>query len=261
MANDMGNFDSVAAPMVPGNTPRIPGEAELPRPAPRPTPPTNFDSIFELYRGSIPVEYLRALAIVSGGGEFKPSQTDGETAGLFKVSTNMIAAYSQALGKTLTPADLIDVATNTRIAVWLLNNVMKYYSLKYPKTLAVNWKNSDYVAILTLGFKVGHSENGGIGDALKMIEALQPDPQLKMTIDTVKDVLQERGSAAYLYAPGWIAFAKSVANLYAGSPHPESATAKGTPVVTSSGKKGFGVGGVVALAAIPIFALLFGKKP
>lgn len=257
MATDAGDFGSFATSVPRAQAPRAQTPA-APR-ASQPVPPRNYDSLFDLYRGDIPLEYLRALAIVSGGGDFRPTQSTSDTAGLFAISTSLVDAYNRQFGTTYRPTDLGDVIINTKIAVWLINNVTKYYSLHYPRGLANNWRNSDYVSLVTLGFKVGHSENGGLGDALKVIEAQYPD---RMNLEVVAQVAQQKGLPSYIYSQTWIDFAKHVTNLYAGSPHTSAPAAAPVPQVSrQSGGRGIGGAGIAIVAAIPLLALAFsGKK-
>jgi hypothetical protein len=225
------------------------------------TPPRNFDSTFEKYRGSIPLEYLRALAIVSGGGEFKPNNSSSDAAGLFMISPGALAAYGTSVGRTYRPTDLADIQLSTQVVVWLINNVKNYFSLNYPKSLGENWEKPNYVAVVTLGFKVGHSENGGVGDAAKIIESLYPE---KMSVDSIAEVAKLKGHASYIYSPKWTSFAKDVANLYAGSPRNVDSVNPSFPgdgVQVAATGRGLGIAGIAVIAAIPILALVFsGKK-
>jgi hypothetical protein len=272
MATDAGDFTSFATtqpaarPQVPGNSPN-PYAMVQAQPQPqssRPVPPRTYDTTFDMYRGDIPLEYLRALAIVSGGGDFKPNQSANDTVGMFAISTSVLDGYNQQFGTSYRASDLADIQVNTKVAVWMINNVTKYYSLHYPRSLGQNWRNSDYVAIVTLGFKLGYSENGGIGDAIKVIDSQYPD---KMNVDTIAQVAQAKGLASYLYAPSWIQWAKSVTNLYAGSPHTDALqTPRGSDAAVNqtsrqSGGRGIGGAGIAFIAAIPILAFAFsGKK-
>jgi hypothetical protein len=219
------------------------------------TPPRNYDSTFEKYRGDIPLEYLRALAIVSGDGDFKPNNSTKDSAGMFLISVDTLAAYAKESKRDLKPVDLADVQLSTQVCVWLINKVRKYYSLHYPKSMGENWKNSEYVALITLGYKVGYSENGGLGDAIKVIEALYPE---KISIDTVAQVAKERKLATVLYSDKWVQWAKHVTNLYAGSPRETVTPASLSAPQNES--RGFGGAAIAALIGVPVLVMMFGKK-
>ena len=221
-----------------------------------------FDSIFEKFRGSIPLSFLRSLAFSQSG--LNPNKSIKGSAGLFMISEPALKAYDKKYPSSVSQysnarklTDLADPILNTQIAIWILSSIIKYFSNHYPKTMSENWNDPTYVAVVTHGFSVGYTEPQGIGAAIKVLE----NKPGKFSIDSLAQVAKEIKLEPQKYNEKAINYAKTVANLYV-------ADLSGKAPVSSPGtstdipKSKHGLGTLMLLPVIGLFGLLFirGKR-
>ncbi|MGE0403449.1 MAG: transglycosylase SLT domain-containing protein, partial [Kofleriaceae bacterium] len=69
-----------------------------------------FDAVFERYRGSIPLAYLRALVDRESNG--RPDVRTGSAVGLMQIVPVVLADYNKRHGTAVQSAQLVDPATN-----------------------------------------------------------------------------------------------------------------------------------------------------
>ncbi len=176
--------------------------------------PTKFDTIFNKFRGKIPISFLRSLSYLKSS--MNTNRSIQNSAGLFMISLPVLKAYDKAFpnqspegGHKAT--DLSDPILNTKIALWIINRIVKYYAKNYPKTLSENWNDATYISLIVHGFNTGYTEPKGIGAAIKKIENEAPK---KMTIDNVATISKALGLNKSKYDERKINFAKNVANVY-----------------------------------------------
>lgn len=224
--------------------------------------PTTYDNIFDAYRGPIPKEYLRALAFVQSG--MNPSKSIGNSAGLFMISVPALEAFDKKYPGAFPPephkpVDLAKPDLNSAVAIWITDNITKYFATKYPKTMSKNWNSPTYVALVTLGFLTGYTEPNGIGRAIKEFEEKDPT---SLSLENVAAMSKKLGLSESKYDPKVVAKAKAVANAYVvdtggkavSSPLPH-ASPSAQPFATKKGS-----GAMIALLAIPAVAFLAFRK-
>lgn len=174
---------------------------------------TEYDGVFEKFRGSIPLSFLRVLAFSQSQMNTKKSIQD--SAGLFMISEAAMKAYDKKFPSFMPPSphkltDLTNPSFNTAIAVWIISNIVKYYATRYPKTMTENWNSPLYVAIIAYSFTVGYSEPKGVGSALKKFES---NPS-KLSLDSLAQVAKELGLGKAKYNANVLNRARNVGNLY-----------------------------------------------
>jgi hypothetical protein len=219
----------------------------------------DFDNIFDTFRESVPLSFLRALAFTQS--RMNPNKSVQGSAGLFMISGPALEAFDRvypdfqptgAGRHRLT--DLADPVLNTAVAVWVIKNIIGYFNTRYPKTLSTNWNSTTFVALVAHGFNVGYSEPRGIGAAIKIIEDTSPDT---MSIEEVARVAREIGLGERKYKERDVSRAKTIANLYVADLG-GVAVEVGPPIVHTAGSGGLGL--IAVLAGIPIIGLMLAKK-
>jgi len=213
--------------------------------------PNKYDAIFEKYRGTIPLAFLRTLAFSQSN--LNTNKSVSNSAGLFMISEPALQAFDKKFPSFMPPSphkfiDLSDPALNTVIAVWIIDNITTYYANKYPNSMSKNWNSPVYAAIIAHSFNVGYAEPKGLGAAIKKFE-LMPD---KLSLDSLAQVAKELKLGERKYSEKDINRARTVGNLYIadlGGKAPVSApTAPGETEVKAKGGLGF-------LMALPVIGL------
>jgi hypothetical protein len=208
----------------------------------------SFDALFEKYRDDVPASFLKALASKASG--LNPNKN------LFGVSAAALEAFNSKMKESHNPNELTDPALNTRVAVYIIKNVVDYFAANYPDKLMRQWANPEYVALVTHAYNVGYKDSG-LGKPMASIYKSNPD---KLNLDNIAAVAKQSGiKNESTYAPKFLTFAKEVAKLstanQALSPSsPDSLTVPPPP------SKGLGGMAIAALVFVPIAALVFGRK-
>jgi len=173
--------------------------------------PRRFDAVFDRYRGSIPIEYLRAL--VSRESSFSPLARAGSAIGLMQITPVVREDYNKRHGTPYQPEHLYDPTINVAIGCDLLRRIIASYRRFHPRipSLQENWDNPQFAALLTLGWNAGFSEAGGVGRVARYLEQLGA---VDMTIDQVATHAKLAGASKHLSNPAKVAWCKSVVALY-----------------------------------------------
>lgn len=204
---------SVGAPAV-----RLPPVAHVgapPRHAPRrpivETLSTRFDPIFEQYRGAIPIEYMRALAMRESS--MHAGERSGPAWGLMQIIEVVRLDYNRAHGTRYARKDLLDPAVNVAMATWLLRLIMRSYQRNHPNVpnLQPDWSNPRFVELLTFGWNAGFSEAGGVGRVARYLEA---GGTIDITIDLVHLNARAAGASRHLSRADKVRWCKGVVALY-----------------------------------------------
>lgn len=174
-------------------------------------PSHRFDPIFERHRGSIPIEYLRALA-VSESDMIATTQT-GSARGLLQIVDVVRTDYNQHHGTTYTAGQLFDPEINVAIACDALRRIIDSYRRNHPDVpnLQENWKSSAFVLLLTFGWNAGFSEAAGVG---RVARYLRSRGITDIDIDTVSHAAADAGASVHLTNPAKVHWCKSVVALY-----------------------------------------------
>lgn len=170
-----------------------------------------FDSVFERYRGGIPIEYVRALVERESNGQ--PTARSGSASGLMQIVPVVLDDYNKRHGTTYRSEHLRDPRTNVAIGCELLRIIIASYRKNHPRirTLQTDWNNPAFVELLTFGWNAGFSEAGGVGRVARYLEKLGATD---ITIDQIAAHAKLAGASKHLSNPAKVAWCKGVAALY-----------------------------------------------
>lgn len=170
-----------------------------------------FDPVFERYRGTLPIEYVRALVDRESNG--RPSVRAGSAIGLMQIVPVVLDDYNKRHGTAYQSEHLTDPATNVAIGCELLRLIVESYRKNHPRipNLQANWNNPRFVELLTIGWNAGFSEAGGVGHVARYLEKLGA---VDITMDQVSAHAQLAGASKHLSNPAKLAWCKSVVALY-----------------------------------------------
>lgn len=170
-----------------------------------------FDSVFERYRGGIPIEYVRALVERESNGQ--PSARAGTAIGLMQIVPVVLDDYNKRHGTKYRREHLVDPRTNVAIGCELLRIIVDSYRKNHPRirTLQTDWNNAAFIELLTFGWNAGFSEAGGVGRVARYLEKLGATD---ITIDQLTAHAKLAGASKHLSNPAKVAWCKSVAALY-----------------------------------------------
>jgi soluble lytic murein transglycosylase-like protein len=170
-----------------------------------------FDAVFERYRGSIPIEYVRALVQRESNGQ--PSVRAGSAIGLMQIVPVVLDDYNKRHGTAYRSEHLINPATNVAIGCELLRIIIKSYRKNHPRvrTLQEDWNNPQFIELLTFGWNAGFSEAGGVGRVARYLEGVGA---VDITIDQVAAHAKLAGASKHLSNTAKVAWCKSVVALY-----------------------------------------------
>ena len=170
-----------------------------------------FDPVFERYRGSVPLAYVRALVERESDG--RPSVRAGSAVGLMQIVPVVLSDYNKRHGTAYQSDNLVEPATNVAIGCELLRLIISSYRKNHPRVpnLQPDWSNPRFVELLTLGWNAGFSEAGGLGCVARHLEQFGA---LDITIDQVSAYAKLAGATKHLSNPAKVAWCKSVVALY-----------------------------------------------
>jgi soluble lytic murein transglycosylase-like protein len=195
-------LSSTTRPTAPtGSTPQYATAARVRR----------FDTVFARYRGTLPIEYVRALVERESNGQ--PSARAGSAIGLMQIVPVVLADYNKRHGTTYRTENLTDPAINVAIGCELLRLIVDSYRTNHPHTVTLqeNWDDPRFVELLTFGYNAGFSESGGVGRVARYLEKLGA---IDITIDQVSAHATLAGASKHLSNHAKVAWCKGVAALY-----------------------------------------------
>lgn len=170
-----------------------------------------FDPVFDRYRGSIPLAYLRALVDRESNG--RPDVRTGSAVGLMQIVPVVLADYNKRHGTAVQSAQLVDPATNVAIGCELLRLIANSYRKNHPHipNFQTDWNNPLFVELLTFGWNAGFSEAGGVGRVARYLEKLRA---IDITLDQITAHARVAGASKHLSNQAKVAWCKSVVALY-----------------------------------------------
>jgi len=131
--------------------------------------PTSLDAMFKKLGQGLPVAFLRVLAYHES--RMKADAQSGSHRGLFQVSPTVLKEYNQAKGTKFTKSDLFEMDTNTTIAAWYLNRIIRAYNASgYRALKGPNWLSREWVKLLVAGWNSGWSKAGGVQKVVKWLK-------------------------------------------------------------------------------------------
>jgi hypothetical protein len=171
-----------------------------------------FAPIFERYRGTIPLEYLRALVEHESGGN--PNAQSQATRGLLQIRLVVLADYNTRHGTAYQAEHLLDPAINIAIGCELLRLIIGSYHRHHPQVpnLRADWTNPRFVELLTFGWRAGFSEASGVG---RVASYLEWGGITELTIEQVHQAVPAAGASKHLADATSVRWCKSVAARYA----------------------------------------------
>ncbi len=174
-------------------------------------PSRRFDRIFDMYRESIPVEFLRALA--KRESNLNPEERSGPAWGLMQIVEVVRTDYNRAHGTRYTRRDLLDPAINVAIACWLLRFIITQYAKHQDgvPNLRADWNNPHFVALVVAGWNAGFSASGGV---LKVVRHLKARGLTDITIELVFQHARAAGAVRHLSNAAKLRWCRSVVRLY-----------------------------------------------
>jgi soluble lytic murein transglycosylase-like protein len=189
--------------------------------------PRRFDRVFDRYRGSIPIEYLRAL--VARESSFNHLALTGSAIGLMQIVPVVRDDYNKRHGTPYQPEHLYDPSINVAIGCELLRIIIASYRKNHPRipNLQANWDNPRFAELLVFGWNAGYSEAGGVGRVARYLERLG---MVDVTIDVVHEHARAAGASKHLANPAKVRWCKSVVALYLR----ERATSRATQLAARS---------------------------
>lgn len=209
---------SQVAPTTAGTSPQVDGTSTPPPPKPvggekaaTSSRVRRFDAVFERYRGTIPLSYLRALVDRESNG--RPDVRTGSAVGLMQIVPVVLADYNKRHGTAYQSAQLVDPATNVAIGCELLRLIANSYRKNHPHVpnLQPDWSNPRFVELLTFGWNAGFSEAGGVGRVARYLEKLGA---IDITLDQITAHARVAGASKHLSNSAKVAWCKSVVALF-----------------------------------------------
>lgn len=171
-----------------------------------------FDSLFLTLAGVIPLAFLRVLAYHESSLDPGKVTKSSNATGLFQVVPKVLADYNLEHGTKWTLSDTKNPTLNAQIGIGLLTRIVKGYQ-KNHKSLATDWRDPRFVALVVQGFNAGYSETGGVGFVVGKMES-SGLPKEKIAVDTVAQAAKKLGASRFLSMPDRMAYAKKVASDY-----------------------------------------------
>ena len=155
--------------------------------------------MFDRYRGSIPLAYVRVLVERESDG--RPDVQTGSAVGLMQIVPVVLADYNKRHGTTYQSAQLFEPATNVAMGCELLRLIAESYRKNHPRVpnLRPDWSNPRFVELLTFGWNAGFSEAGGVGRVASYLEQLGGANDV--TLDLVTAYAQLAGASKHLSQP------------------------------------------------------------
>ncbi len=133
-----------------------------------------YDEIFAWYGAGIPVPYLRALSEEESNQN--PNDTKGSYWGLMQVGwrgrNSVLAGYNKRHGTHYTSADLLNSVLNVKIGGEAIRRIVTSYEKNHPNApnMQEDWRNPEFVRLVTAGWNSGYSERGGVGRTAHYLE-------------------------------------------------------------------------------------------
>ena len=167
-----------------------------------------FDPLFRKYQGRLPVAYMRALS--KRESNLNPHESEWPAYGLMQVVPVVRESWNKRKGDNLAHTDLLDPDTNVKVASDLLNRIVVAYGKHPDANMKEDWRNPEFVKLVTAGWNSGYSEAGGVGRVAKYLESRS----IPVTHDNVFRYAGAAGATRHLQNSAKQRWQRSVADLY-----------------------------------------------
>lgn len=195
---------------------------------------TRFDALFRRHGRGIPVAYLRALA--KRESNLNPREARLPAYGLLQVVPKVVQSYNRRHGTSFSHADMLDPATNVKVATDTLRRIVQAFGKHPSANLQKSWSNPEFVKLVTAGWNSGYSEKAGVGRVASYLEGRG----LPVTHDNVFEYAAAAGGTRHLQNPTKYTWQRSVADLYFQQPDAPSAL-RGLVVLAAAGAAAWGI--------------------
>jgi hypothetical protein len=172
--------------------------------------PRTYDDVFARCGRGLPISYLRALALHES--DMRPRLADGPAWGLLQVIEVVREDHNRRERANYTRPDLLDPAINATIAASAIALIAKSYATNHPssRNMATDWRNPQFVALVTYGWNAGWSERAGVGRVASYLE----QRGVEVNINAVFDAAKAAGASPHLWNPAKLAWCKLVTRQY-----------------------------------------------
>ncbi len=188
-----------------------PAQVDAPTQPPPGALPRTFDPLFERFRGGIPIELLRALAMRESG--MKPTIKGRAAWGLLQITEVVRVDFNDAHGTKHARERLLEPAINIEIGCWLLRLIADRYERRHGdlRNMRADWSNPRFAELAVLGWNAGWSSGSGV---MRVVARLKELGARDVDIDLVHQNAGQLGGGPHLRDPKRIAWCKGVVALY-----------------------------------------------
>lgn len=170
---------------------------------------STYDAIFNQHRNRVPLNYMKALA--KRESNFNPGDTQGPAWGLMQIVEVVRNGWNKRYPQEAIPRNaLLEPDTNVRVASDLLNRIIVAYGKHPDQNLKENWRNPEFVKLVTAGWNSGYSEGGGVGCIARFLESRR----IPVTHDNVFAYAPQSGCASHLFSSAKQNWQRGVADLF-----------------------------------------------
>ena len=196
-----------------------------------------FEALFAERAGSVPVPFLRALALHESGFNPQIVNPKSHATGLFQITATALESYNARNRTAHVLADLTDPTLSTEVAVDHIGRILAVYA-EHP-SLKTDWTSRRFVELLVFGWNAGHNGVAWLAGKLEARRGISPD---RITVDTVRQLAGQISNSPYLSSGSRVVWAKAVTRTYFGDePLP------GGPSLVSMAATGAFVLGLISL--------------
>jgi hypothetical protein len=178
--------------------------------------PRTFDPIFDRHRGSIPRNFLRALAWSES--RLNPQSSSGPAWGLMQLLDQVRVGFNERYGAGYAREQLLDPNVNVQIGTDLIKRIAAGYAKHPDRNMKTNWGNPEFVKLVVAGWNSGYSEGGGVGKVASYLE----QRGIPVTHDAVFQHAAAAGATVHLQNDAKRRWQAGVVQTYFGEGGPEA---------------------------------------
>lgn len=160
-----------------------------------------YDTVFSLYADRLPLPFIRALAYSES--RLNPNESKGGFWGILQVGwkkKSVLPGYNKRFGTSYTKEDLFDPAINAKVALELVNRIVRNYSEvskenpRYMRNFRTDFNNPEFVKLLLAGWNSGYSRSAGV----QYMGRWLAKRNLPVTHDNIFKYAQQAGASRWL---------------------------------------------------------------
>lgn len=169
------------------------------------TIPATHDDLFEELRGSVPLQFLRALGWMES--RLNPAAKTGKHWGLFQAGPENLSDYNATKGTSYGSDYLLDARVNTQVFLWELRRILRSLA---AGGLPPDWGDDSFVAIVVMAWNAGWSKRGGVRRVLDYLR----QKGLPLDYETIASNAAKAGAASTLSSVAKQQWQRATAALY-----------------------------------------------